>query len=212
MPVTVNCVVDKGMKMSDTTRITQLRTPLVYNNSFAHLFRVKVYNDDGTAMDLSGVGVTGHFTNANHATVEPIIGSIADGNAAEVILPPACYAVTGRFTFTMNLTSTVDGDSYIRTAMWVEGIVKRGTSDTPIDPGTPVTNYETIITNANAAAQAASTAATQANTAAQAAQSAAQYSVRYDSSQSLSAAQKTTARGNIGLTAVDDGNGNITFN
>lgn len=212
MPAAVNCVVDKEMKMSDPTRITQLRPPLVYNNSLAHLFRVKVFNDDCTEADLDGIGVTGYFLNANNQTLSPILGSTT-GNAAELILPPACYAVPGRFTFTMNLTSTEGNNSYIRTVMWVEGIVKRAISDTtPIDPGTPVTNYETIMTNADAAAARANSAAESANTAAQAAQGAAQYAVRYDSSQSLTEGQKTTVRGNIGLTAADDGNGNITFN
>lgn len=206
----IYCVINKKIRLSDPTYQTQFRQPLIYNNARAHAFRVTVFNDDGTAADLSAVGVTGTFLNANNATVSPLTGATS-GNVAEIILPPACYSVVGRYTFDMNLTVTVNDVSYIRTVMTVEGTVKKTTSAEQLDPGTPVTNIDQIISQANAAASNANSAAQTASQAAQNAQEAASHSVRYDSTQSLTEAEKTTVRANVGLTAVDDGNGNITF-
>lgn len=62
-----------------------------------------------------------------------------------------------------------------------------------------------------AAAASATQAASLATQAAQEATEAADHSVQYNSTQTLTTAQKATARSNIGLSAVDDGNGNITF-
>jgi lysophospholipase L1-like esterase len=77
--------------------------PLAYNNALAHAFRVTVVDEQGEAVDLSGVGCAGAMLNAHGVTVSPIIGTVS-GNTAEVILPVSCYVVPGNFKFTMNLT------------------------------------------------------------------------------------------------------------
>ena len=150
----VFCIVEHKIRLSEPTRKTFLNEPLAYNNQQAHLMRVEVYDDDGAAVNLSGATVTASFLKANDATVEPIEGTVT-GNVAEVVLPASCYATPGRFKFTMNLNKT----GYSRTVMWVEGMVEKNTSSTIIDPGTPVTNYSTIISEASAAASAAAEAA-----------------------------------------------------
>ena len=68
-----------------------------------------------------------------------------------------------------------DGSS--RTVLWVEGMVERNSTETIVDPGTPVGNITQAISNANAAAAAATGAASAANTAATAAQGAAAQAV-----------------------------------
>lgn len=172
--INVNCIVNCNIKLSEPTKKIFLSTPLAYNNMLAHAMRVTVYNDDGTAADLTGVGVTGVFLRADNKTVNPINGTTVESasgvrNIAEIILPASCYIVPGRFTFTMNLTA----NGSTRTALWVEGHVERNTSEEIIDPGTPVGNIEQAIGNANSAASAANAAASDANAAAETATQAA---------------------------------------
>ena len=57
-----------------------------------------------------------------------------------------------------------------RTALWVEGMVERNTTDDIIDPGTPVGNIETAIANCTTAAASANAAASAAQDAADAAE------------------------------------------
>lgn len=164
----VYCIVSKHIKLSTPTGKTQLQEPLAYDNVLSHAMQVVVYDDDGNEADLSGVGVTASMLRADGTTVTPINGTVS-GNVAQVILPASCYVVPGRFKFTMNLSSS----SQVRSALWVEGFVERNISTDIVDPGTPVGNISTAISQANAAASAASSAASTANTAAQAARSAA---------------------------------------
>ena len=170
----VNCIVSRDIKLSEPTKKIFLSAPLAYNNALAHSMRVNVYNDDGTAADLSGVGVTGVFLRADNKTVNPINGTTVESasgvkNIAEIILPASCYIVPGRYTFTMNLTA----NGSTRTVLWVEGHVERNTSEEIIDPGTPVGNIEQAIGSANSAASAANAAASDANAAAETATQAA---------------------------------------
>ena len=150
----VYCVIDETIKLSDKTHKKWLDTPLAGGNAQAHAFRLTVLNDSGSAADLSGIGVTGEFLRPDNETVSPITGT-KSGNVLEIILPPSCYAAQGRFTFTMDVTN----GGKTRTALWVNGTVERKNSTSIVDPGTPVTNYETIIANANAAAERANAAA-----------------------------------------------------
>lgn len=101
-------------------------------------------------------------------------------------------------------------DSTVRTIIWVEGTAERNTSAEMVDPGSSY-GITAAIGEANAAAASATQAASLATQAAQEATEAADHSVQYNSTQTLTTAQKATARANIGLSAVDDGNGNITF-
>lgn len=99
----VNCVIDRTVRLAEPTRKVQLPMPLAYNNALAHAFRVTVVDEQGEAVDLSGVGCAGAMLNAHGRTVSPIIGTVS-GNTAEVVLPESCYVVPGHFSFTMNLT------------------------------------------------------------------------------------------------------------
>ena len=153
----VFCIVPQTGRLSDPTRKTVLRTPLAYSDTEAHSMRFIAIGEGGTPADLTDVGVTGAFKAADGGTVKPLTGTVS-GNTAEVILPAACYAVPGRFTFSMFLSAS----GRTRTVMWVEGIVEKNVTNDGRDPGTPITNIEAIIGNANAAATRATQAAEQA--------------------------------------------------
>lgn len=205
----VYCIVSDRKKLSEPTKKKTLQEPLAYNNAFAHCMRLTVLNDDGTDANLSGIGVTASMLRADGTTDYPIYGTVS-GNVAEVVLPKSCYAVPGRFEFSMNLGTSKDeptegiaafdpeedyavgakvvrnnavyvfvqahtagawSDSDVqrsiitssRTALWIEGHVQRNTSDTIVDPGTPVGNIDTAIQNATSAAAQAMAAAQAAN-------------------------------------------------
>lgn len=193
----VFCIVNHARKLSTPTRKVQMAEPLAYSNTLAHSFRFTAFTDDDEEADLTGAGVVGNFLKADGDTITPITGT-ASGNVAEVILPESCYLTPGRFKFTMDITE----GSTTRTAMWIEGIVEKNISGTIIDPGTPVGNISQAIGRANDAANDANRAASDANAAASAANAAASQAVRYDEAQSLTAAQQTQARGNIGAANV----------
>lgn len=160
----VYCIINRTIRLAEPTQKTVLQTPIAYNNTLAHCFQVIVVNDDGTDADLEGVTATAAFLRADNETVSPILGEVS-GNVARVVIPASCYAVTGRFKFTMNLNKT---GGYSRTAMWVEGYVEKNTSEDILDPGTPVTNIDQVIAEATAAAEAAEDAAESAEDAADA--------------------------------------------
>lgn len=157
----VYCIVNETKTIETPTKKIDLAEPLAYNNAYAHAFRVTIHNDDESEGNLAGVSVSGTFLKANDEAVDPIIGSVINGEGgnpcvAQIILPPSCYVQPGRFKFTMNLTKS---GGIARTIQWVEGRVEKNTSGTIIDPGTPVTEYSAIIASAQAAAEAATTAA-----------------------------------------------------
>ena len=215
--MSVYAIVKETVRLSDTTKKLSLREPLIYNNKRATAFRVEVLSENSDSpADLTGVGVTGKFLRKkDDTTVLPILGTVS-GNVAEVILPGACYSVSGRFTFTMDLTqsspttgvaafstsvSYVIGDRVVynsavyvfvknhsagawdaddvaadietRSILIVEGAVEKASSDSAIDPGSPITSVDQAIANANSAASSANSAATAANNAADVAETAA---------------------------------------
>ena len=103
----VYCIVNKTVKLSEPSGKITIQQPLAYDNSLAHMIRVTVLKDDGTPEYLENVGVVGSFMRADNNTVTPIDGE-AVANVADIILPPSCYVVPGRFKFTMNLTNLTD--------------------------------------------------------------------------------------------------------
>lgn len=190
----VHCLVQRVGKLSDQTAKISLQQPLVQGNSFAHCLLFEAFDDDFRPADLTGVSVAGQFLRSDGKTVAPIFGEIS-GSAARLILPPSCYTIPGPFQCTMDL---IGPNGAVRTVLWVEGMVEKRASDEAVDPGTPVPSITQAIGEATAAAAAASSAAADASAAAQNAWSAAASAVRYDTEQSLTNAQKATARGNIG--------------
>ena len=152
----------------------------------AHTFRIRGEGPDGEELPLSG-SVMGKLIRADGVTID-MDGSIKN-RAAELTLEPDCYNVPGPVFLTVYLSSS-SGSVVIYAA---QTSIRRGTTGNELDSGTHVPSLQELTD----AYQGALTVLNKA--------------VLYAESQQLTAAQKTQARANIGLTARDDGSGNITF-
>jgi len=116
-------------------------------------------------------------------------GGLCNATPCSVTLPQACFAVPGRVTLTIKLT---DGTT-ITQALSVSAVVVRTSTDEAVDPGEVIPDLAAI----QAAAAEATAAAADARTAASSA-------VRYDTAQSLTAAQQAMARENIGAAGAEE--------
>lgn len=178
--------IDVGVTQEDLHRLFAVA------DAQAHTFKITVMSK-GQAQSLSGHTVIGYFMTRYYGTVV-ITGSIS-GNVATLVLPATCYAHNDGFQLIIRLVS-----GSTKTAIyWGNGYVSRSASDPTIDPGSVVPNIDDLLAKIDQmeqATQAANTAATNANTAAE-------KSIRYDTAQSLTDAQKAQAKNNIGF-SVDD--------
>ena len=111
-------------------------------------------------------------------------GGLCNATPCSVTLPQACFAVPGRVTLTIKLT---DGTT-ITQALSVSAVVVRTSTDEAVDPGEVIPDLAAIQATAAEAAAAAVDA-----------RAAASSAVRYDTAQSMTAAQKAQARENIGI-------------
>ena len=148
----------------------------------------------GAPVDLTGATVNGYFVRPDGNTV--VVAGTASGSVATVIPTATCFAVKGNVTAIMRVTlngATVTVDACIL-------VVRKDITSSYVDPGSVVPDLQQLLALIDECEAAAA-----------AAEAVAAYSVRYDQSQNLSAAQKTQARANIGLTFIDDGQGNITI-
>ena len=161
----------------------------------AHTWQVEVYNN-GQPVNIEDGDITGYFLRPDGETV------VMDGggydNIAMVSLPPEVYAYQGIVKAGMRLTYTY-GRSVTLDAMLLN-ILPTYDSGVYVDPGDAIPTIADLLAQISAM-----------QTATAAANAAATKAVRYDSAQSLTATQKAQALSNLGLTAVDDGEGNITF-
>lgn len=151
---------------------------LYMNENQAHKF-VITCTRGGSAVTLTG-GITGRFMRADGQTIL-LSGSISSGKA-NLTLPQSCYIVPGRFTMAI---FNVVGNA-VTTIYALTGNVARTQTDTLVDPGNTVPTIDNLLAEIDAMRQATADA-----------NAAATKAVRYDNTQSLTDANKTTARGNI---------------
>ena len=161
----------------------------------AHTWRVEVY-DNGEPVSIEDGNISGYFLRPDGETVT-MEGAAVD-NVAIVSLPQEVYAYTGMVKAGMRLTYTY-GRSVTLDAILIN-VLPTYDSGTYVDPGEAIPTIADLLAQISAM-QAATTEA----------EAAATKAVRYDSAQSLTTAQKAQALSNLGLTAVDDGEGNISF-
>lgn len=190
----------------------------------AHTWRV-VCLRDGAAATLSGLTVVGYFLRQDGSTVA-VPGTVS-GNVCSVTLAQACYAYPGNIRAAIRCTETASG-TRITLAERVFTVRRSIDSGDIIDPGSAVPSLEDLL--AQIAAMETATAAAQAAVASAATLEGrisaletdkaekdlvdylvvdvqeigvmASNAVRYDGAQSLTAAQKAIACGNIGAAAV----------
>jgi len=152
----------------------------------------------GQKETLTGT-LTAKFLRADGQTIALALeyARITEDGIAIVKLHQDCYNVPGRFQMAVMLT--VDGETTCIYAC--VGTVQRTDSGVIVDTGDIIPGVEQLIADIDAARRSIP----------------ADYStlaagvVRHDIAQSLTAAQKAQALANLGLTFVDDGDGNITI-
>lgn len=179
-------IIERTWKKTTTVMIELLPGTAFTEENKAHTFRIRGEGPDGEELPLSG-SVMGKLIRADGVTID-MDGSVQSG-AAELTLVADCYNVPGQFTLTIYLSSS-SGSVAIYAAV---GNIHRGTTGTELDSGTHVPSLQELTD----AYQGALTVLNKA--------------VLYADTQQLTPAQMAQARANIGLTAADDGSGNITF-
>lgn len=160
-----------------------LKKPVAVHNLCGNFFNadnkgnlvgVRVF-DDGTPVNLTGNAV-GYCILANGASV-PVTGSIS-GNRLWIIMPDTAYAVPGTINIILkntNITEATTLAAVVSSVVGIGGVVADPTQQT-IDAWTAQINA-TITALRNGV-------------------------VRYDTEQSLTAAQKTQARNNMGANTL----------
>lgn len=160
---------------------------LAQNNNKAHRVGA-IVTQGGEPLTLGG-NCSGTAILADGSTV-PLTGAVS-GNEAYVELNSTCYTVEG----TIIVSITWISGQLQTTLLWAVGTVKITNTGTVIQPGDPIPNLEQLMAQITAMQEATA-----------AANAAATKSVRYDTAQSLTGAQKAQARQNIQaaqVTAVD---------
>ena len=116
-----------------------LKTPLVRNNQYAHVFNVEVTNN-GVPYPVGSVEA--NFVQSNGMTV-PLDSTYcsSSGNVATVRLPQACYTVPGRAILVINCES----DGGITCIAWFDCTVLNGSTENALDPGTIIPSVEALI-------------------------------------------------------------------
>lgn len=141
---------------------------------------------DGAAVNLGG-NCTGMVMRADGSTV-PLTGVI-DGNAAYVVLDQPSCAIPGPIQVAVNWVS----GSKTTTLLVAYGTVIQTDTRDYVQPGTPIPDINELLAAISEMEQATADA-----------EAAATKSVRYDTTQSLTDAQKSTARANIDAPALAD--------
>lgn len=160
---------------------------LAQNNNKAHRVGA-IVTQGGEPLTLGG-NCSGTAILADGSTV-PLTGAVS-GNEAYVELNSTCYTVEG----TIIVSVTWISGQLQTTLLWAVGTVKITNTGTVIQPGDPIPNLEQLMAQITAMQEATA-----------AANAAATKSVRYDTAQSLTGAQKAQARQNIQaaqVTSVD---------
>lgn len=116
-------------------------------DELADRFGVEVLRG-GIQENLSGVSCYGYFIRPSGDTVT-LTGTV-NGNRAYVDLEAACYVYNGPFSLAIKLV----GSGVTGTLRIVDGIVRRTTTDTIVDPGSVVPDLATLLAQIAACEQA----------------------------------------------------------
>lgn len=158
-------------------------------DNLAHTWEVQVKRN-GIPVDMTGGNVVGYFQRKDGNTVM-VNGTIED-SICKVTMAQECYAISGAMKAVMRYTeaSTHTVITLAYHAFTVQGRIDDGGI---IDPGEVIPSIDDLLAEIEAMEQATA-----------AAEAAATKSVRYDSAQTLTDAQKEQARGNIDAASEGD--------
>lgn len=160
----------------------------------AHTWEITVLNG-GAAASLTGATVTAYF-NRNNRTKVLATGSVS-GNVVSVTFPAEAYAITGPMYGIFRVSAS--GGTVVTLSV-IRFMILDGPYSETVDPGSAIPSIDDLLAEIGAM----QTATAAANDAATAANTAASHSVRFDTAQSLTDAQKTQARTNIGAASESD--------
>ena len=107
-------------------------------DNIADRFGIEVYRN-GAEVALTAVNCQGYFIRPNGDTV--VISGNINGNLAWVDLPEACYAYEGQFSLAIRMV----GGGVTGTYRIVDGVVRKTTTDTIVDPGTVVPSLPELL-------------------------------------------------------------------
>ena len=131
--------------MNQTVDLSRGYTPVVWPDALmvsgdvgAHTWEV-ILLKNGVAADLLNTSVTGYFQRADGNTVA-VVGSVS-GNKVSVTLTQECYAVDGKLTGVMQISTNND----LVTVSAIIFAVKSLTSDAIIDPGEVIPSVESLL-------------------------------------------------------------------
>ncbi|MBS6447678.1 MAG: hypothetical protein KH382_08845 [Clostridiales bacterium] len=159
-----------SVELNKGIRKTFFETLFVTGNEKAHRIDVPLLRDGQPVSIPSGAKVEGYLTRyADDVTVRN--PGTASGNLVSVTLEKGCYAKTGAFALTIQVT--VDGVT--NTVFWGESSIYSSAADTVIDGDYIIYNLAELLKRIDAmkaATEAANTAATNADKATEAAETA----------------------------------------
>ena len=153
----------------------------------AHTWEITVMNG-GAAANLTGASVTAYF-NRNNRTKVLATGSVS-GNVVSVTFPAEAYAITGPMYGIFRVS--VSGGTVVTLSV-IRFMILEGPYSETVDPGSAIPSIDDLLAEIDAMQEATAAA----NEAASAANTAASHSVRFDTAQSITSAQKAQARTNI---------------
>lgn len=151
-------------------------------DNLAHTWEVQVKRN-GIPVDMTGGNVVGYFQRKDGNTVM-VDGTIED-SICKVTMAQECYAIPGALKAVMRYTDTVT-HTIVTLAYHAFTVQNRIDDGGIIDPGEVIPSIDDLLAEIEAMEQATAAAEVAANK-----------SVRYDSAQTLTDAQKEQARGNI---------------
>lgn len=161
---------------------TFLNRTIGKGDDYANRFGVDLYFD-GVALNLDTASCIGLFMapDGQNIIISDQNHAYAGGNRAFVQLPQACYNVEGHFTLAIKVIESPVTD----TVRIIDGTVCNTGTDNPVAPLGSVPTYQEVLAVFDQMLEAKAGA------------------VRYDINQTLTKAEKTQARNNIGMVLIE---------
>ena len=130
---------DKGVTM------TSIMPAFLCSDEEAHRFIIDCHHlNSSEPINLAKAGVNAYFVRDDDVTI--LLNGETVGNKVSVLLPAACYAVTGCFSLVIKLTL---GNS-TSTIFWGQGAVSRSRTDVIIDPDSVIPSLDELLARIDA--------------------------------------------------------------
>lgn len=138
-----NSIITHACELTEPLRVTPLRHCLASGDRLGDRFEITVTRA-GAPVPLDGGSVTGYFVREGDGATIPVPGE-ASGSVASVLLPEACYTVSGRFSLVVK--ATLGGARHAIYAC--EGAVLRSSTDVIVDPEHVIPDLQELLALVN---------------------------------------------------------------